>query len=81
VARYEEFLTQMPSIEGKRIVPLVTQQLRYPLVGGNKAVRVMTGACKAKGVEVKGSLIINWSNPAREVSISEGVKRLLGLFG
>ena len=67
------YLAQMPSLAGKQVVCFVTQQLKYPGLGGNHAIRQMTAAITQKGGRVGTTGIIHWSSPAK----AEQIQRLI----
>jgi len=60
------YLAGIPSLEGKRAGCFVTQHLPKAWMGGNRAIRQMLTLCKAKGLDVRATGIVNWTNPARE---------------
>ena len=74
------YLATIPDLSGKKAAFLVTEQLPFPWLGGNRAVRKMKGLCEAKGAQNLDSVIINWSNSRREQQIEEGIDTLNGLF-
>ena len=63
------YLTQMPALGGKRAGCFVTQHLKKPWMGGNRAIRQMRALLKAKGLDAQVTGIVNWTNPAREAQI------------
>ena len=75
-----DYLKQVTSLQDKKVAFLVTEFFPYPWMGGNRAVRQMTGICKSKGASVCGSGIVNWSKKRREQQIVEVVDHLSGLF-
>ena len=64
------YLEQMPSLGGKRAGCFVTQHLKKPWMGGNRAIRQMQALLKAKGLDARVTGIVNWTNPAREAQIA-----------
>ncbi len=72
----KQYLSQIPDITGKQVHCFVTQQLKKPWLGGNRAVRQIAAACKAKGADIISSGIVNWSGKNRESQIDEIVSRL-----
>lgn len=60
------YLTGLNSLKGKKIGCYVTQQLPFPWMGGNNAVRQMVKFCKTKGAAVLETGIVNWSNKKTE---------------
>ena len=77
MARY---LTQIASLQGKKVAFLVTQFLPFPWMGGNRTVGQMKKICESKGADVCGAEIVNWSNPSREKRITEVVEKFSKLF-
>ena len=74
------YLSQVKSLQGKKVALLVTQHLPFPWLGGNRAVRQMKKLCESKGAEVSGSGIVNWHKASRQQLIDEVVDRLYNLF-
>ena len=72
----KSYLAQIPRIEGKKIVLLVTKQLPGRWTGGNRAIRQMARSCEEKGGDVVRSDIIFWSSKEREKDIEETVATL-----
>lgn len=73
MARY---LSEIGSLDGKKIGCLVTQQFPYPWMGGNRAIRQMAALCQSKGATVCGSGVVNWAQSKREQTIAKAVHRL-----
>ena len=76
----KRYLTQITSLENKKVACLVTQYFRYPWSGGNRAIRQMKKICESKGGEVCGSGIVNWSNLNRDQQIIGVITGLSELF-
>lgn len=70
------YLKQLDPLNGKEAACFVTQQLPYPQMGGNRAIKQMTAFCEAKGAKIYGTGIGNWSSKAREEKIIEVVEKL-----
>lgn len=70
------YLANISGLAGKEVYCFVTQHLKQAWLGGNRAVRVISSACKAKGAQVKKSGIIHWSSKEREKQIDDLVGRL-----
>lgn len=70
------YLEQLPALGGKRAGCFVTQQLAKPWLGGNRAIRQMRALCLKKGMDVKATGIVNWSNKARDAQIADVAARL-----
>jgi flavodoxin len=74
------YLTQVASLQGKKVACLVTHFLPYSWMGGNRAVNQMKKICESKGAVVLGSEVINWSSSRRNLEITKAVDRLSKLF-
>ncbi len=64
------YLEQLPSLGGRRAGCFVTQHLKKPWMGGNRAIRQMRALLKAKGLDAQATGIVNWSSPEREAQIA-----------
>jgi NAD(P)H dehydrogenase (quinone) len=73
------YLTQLPSLSDKRVGCFVTQQLPYPWMGGNRAIKQMKRICKTKGQNIFEAGIVNWSHKEREKKIMHVIEKLKGL--
>lgn len=71
-----DYLSQLPSLQGKKTGCFVTQQLPYVWLGGNHAIRQMKTACETKGAAVFETGIVNWSNKNREKQITDLIEKL-----
>jgi flavorubredoxin len=76
----KSYLTQIPSLQDKKVACLVTQFFPFRWLGGNRAVRQMKRICESKGAAVCGSGIVNWSRSRRDQQIAEVTDRLSRLF-
>ena len=65
------YLSQLPPLSGKKVSCFVTEQLPYPFMGGNRAIREFRKACGLKGAGMGETGIVNWSNKKREKMIKE----------
>jgi len=74
------YLTQIVSLQDKKVALLVTQFFPFPWMGGNRTAGQMKKICESKGAAVCGAEIVNWSNPSREKRITEVVEKLSKLF-
>jgi len=74
------YLTQIASLQDKKVAFLVTQFFPFPWMGGNRTVGQMKKICESKGAVVCGAEIVNWSNPSREKRITKVVEKLSKLF-
>jgi len=72
----QAYLREVPSLAGMRVGCLVTMQLPFAWMGGANALRQMRKLCEAKGAEVRGTGVVNWSRREREAQISELVEML-----
>ncbi len=70
------YLAQISSLSGKKAACFITKQLKANWMGGTKAIRQITAACKEKGADVTLNGIICWSSENREAQIDEVVRRL-----
>lgn len=75
------YLSQISDKTGKQASCFVTQHFKRKFLGGNRAVRQITAACKAKGIEVICSGVVNWSSDIREKQIDDIVTRLSSIYG
>jgi len=74
------YLKKVESLQGKKVACLVTQQLPYAWLGGNRAIRQMKKLCEAKGATIVGSAVVNWAKSRRDATTAAAVARLFGLF-
>lgn len=70
------YLSQISSLQGKKIGCYVTQQLRFKFMGGSGAIGQMKKACQSKGGSIYETGIISWSNKQRDARIDELVQKL-----
>mgnify|MGYP000897193925 CR=1 FL=1 len=75
------YLSQISDLSGKQASCFVTQHFKKRFLGGNRAIRQITAACKAKGAEVSWSGVVNWSSDIREKQIDDIVTRLSSIYG
>jgi multimeric flavodoxin WrbA len=73
------YLEQVTSLQGKRVVCLVTQ-LFPPALGGNQTLAQMKDICESKGAIVCGSGDVNWLRLRRGQKIAEVVDSLSQAF-
>jgi len=69
------YLSQLPSLSGKKVSCFVTQQLPYPFMGGNRAIKEFKKGCEIKGTDVSETGIVNWSSKQREKKISDIIQK------
>ena len=74
------YLSQIKSLQDKKIGFLVTQHFPFPWLGGNHAIGQMKKICESKGAITRGTAIINWSKPSRKKQITEMIEKLSKLF-
>ena len=74
------YLSQIKSLQDKKIAFLVTQFFPFAWLGGNRAIGQMKKICESKGAAVCGTAVVNWSKPNREKQITEVVEKLSKLF-
>ena len=74
------YLSQIKSLQDKKVAFLVTQFFPFPWLGGNRAIGQMKKICESKAAAACGAEIVNWSNPSREKRITEVVEKLSKLF-
>jgi len=70
------YLSQISSLSGKKVACFVTQHLKKNWMGGSRAVRQITEACKAKNADIASSGIVHWSSASREAQIDEVIRCL-----
>jgi len=71
-----QVLSQMPDIRGKQVYAFVTQHFKKAWLGGNRALKQLASACKAKGADILWSSVVNWSSPQKDTQISDIVNKL-----
>lgn len=71
----ETYLNQLPSLEGKKVICLVTMLFPFAWMGGRRAVRQMKEICQSKGAKVLDIGVIGWSRRHREKDIADMVRR------
>ena len=64
------YLAQLNGAGTKRAACFVTQHFSKPWLGGNRAIRQMRALCRAKGLDVRATGVVNWTNKAREAQIA-----------
>ena len=75
-----QYLSQLGSLQGKRVALLVTQQFPYPWMGGSRAINQMKRICQSKGADVRTTGIVNWAKSRRDATIAAAVDRLGNAF-
>ena len=74
-------LRAISSLEGKRIVALLTEAFPYRWMGGNRALRQMRRLCAGKGDQIEAAAVVNWMNKRREAQIVSAVETLSAAIG
>ena len=72
----KEYISQLPSLSGKKVACFVTQNLPHAWMGGNRAIRYMKKACSTKGAIPFETGIINWSGKTKEAQIQSLIEQL-----
>jgi len=74
------YLSQIKSLQDKKVAFLVTQFFPFPWLGGNRTIGQMKKICESKGAIVFGTAVINWSKSSRKKQITDMVEKLSKLF-
>ena len=74
------YLSQIKSLQDKKVAFLVTQFFPFSWLGGNRTIGQMKKICESKGATICGAAVVNWSKPSREKQIAEMVEKLSKLF-
>lgn len=75
----QAYLSQVPSLSGKKTALFVTQAFPVAWLGGNRAVAQMKKLCREKGAEITRTGVISWSEKHRQVqtdAVMEAFKNL-----
>ena len=79
-AAMKAYLSDVESLDGKRVACYLTQFFPYRWMGGNSAMSQFLKACQGKGARIYGTGIINWSNGTkREKQLASVVETLSAL--
>jgi flavodoxin len=70
------YLSQIGALSGIKTHCFITQGFKKSWLGGNRAVRQISAACKAKGGSMISTGIVNWPDEQRERQIQEIVTAL-----
>lgn len=73
----KEYLEQISSLQGKRVISFVTKQLASKFTGGNKANKQIKSAVESKGGTVEKTFIISWKNKNREAEIDSLIAEIV----
>ena len=71
------YISQLPSLKGKKVGCFVTQHFPHPLMGGNQSIKKMRKLIEAKGENIFGTGIVNWSHKEREEKITNVLEKLM----
>ncbi len=63
-------------LTNKTIFCFVTQHLKSPMFGGNRAVKQMKKLCESKGGEVMDVAVVNWSSNKKDELIKDIIIKL-----
>jgi flavodoxin len=63
-------------LSGRKIPLVITQQLPFPFLGGNRTVRKITDLLQKKGASVPVSSIVSWGNGKRQMLIDDAVTKI-----
>lgn len=73
------YFKEMESIAGRAIC-FATHQFPFKWMGGTGTVKTMKALCEAKGLEVTGTSIINWSPESkRQSNIDAAIQEMVAL--
>jgi NAD(P)H dehydrogenase (quinone) len=75
----EGYLSQIPSLQGKKVACFVTKGLRFHWAGGTQAISKMKMICTSKGAQVCATGIVVW-NEQREQQIAGLIKAFSPCF-
>lgn len=75
------YLSQLPSLNGKKAGFFVTQQLPFQWMGGNHAIRQAQQICKGKGADLYAAGDVNWSSKKREDKILDVISNAVSYVG
>jgi flavodoxin len=70
------YLSQLPSLKGKKVSCFVTESFPYAWMGGNRAIEVFKKACESKGGDLLETGVVNWPKKMREKKITEVLEKL-----
>jgi hypothetical protein len=73
------YLSQITSLQGKKVACFVTEFFPFPWMGGNQAIGQMKEICESKGATVSASGVVNWTLH-RKQKIRDVVERLSEVF-
>lgn len=71
------YLTQLSSLEGKKVGCFLTHAFPFDWMGGNSAMKQFTDLCEKKGGKIKAKAIASWSPKRREAGIAAAVENMV----
>ena len=63
-------------LSGRNIPLVITQQLPFPFMGGNRTVRKLTELLQTQGATVPVSSIVNWGSGKRQMLTDNAVNKV-----
>ena len=76
----ETYLSQVTSMENKKVGCLVTQFFPFPQMGGTRAISQIRKICESKGAIISCTGIVNWMIPQRAKKILNVVDDMSSMF-
>lgn len=73
------FLSQLSSLQGKKVSCFVTEAFPFAWMGGNSAILQFKKACESKAANLVETGVVNWPRRQREKKITEVLKKLCRL--
>lgn len=70
------YLSQISSLNGKKVELFVTQHFPHAWMGGNRAIKQIKQVCESKGAVILKTGVINWTNKQREQQIVNLIEEL-----
>ncbi len=71
------FLSQVPTLQGKKVLCYVTMFFPFTWMGGTNAIAKMVAASEARAGSVCGTGIIRWSGRRREERITDIIDQVV----
>lgn len=65
------YLSQLMSMNGKKVSCYVTQYFPFPWMGGKQSIEQFVNECRLKKANVTTTGIVNWSSKKREKMITD----------
>lgn len=77
----KNYFNQLDTLSGRKVACISTHQFPFKWLGGNSAVNKMKSLCEAKGADVLGTAVVDWSpETKRQAKIDEAVRTISELF-